>query len=423
MASAGDGPRTTGKPAHRAKRERRARPPRPSKTSQGAAADPVVESPAQPPREAVAVRRPDGRLGLLAVVAVAAYPLIEAIRIGVQGGIEQLYGDQALIELDARRAWHFYQLLGPYSRYGFHHPGPILYYLLAPFVRLLEPSGPGSYLGATVINGAALVAIVILIWRRVGGHAALWTAAALDLYVFCVGTATFREPWNPYLVVAPIALFLVLWVLTITGTKGAWMWAAVVGSYAAQTHISTLIFCLAMLVIAVIWRLGLAIHLRRLGPALAGWARAWRGPGCGSGMVFLALVWVAPVAELFTDSPNNVTLMWRFVTSSHASGSLNSALKAAASAVTIIPFGNHDYVLTLNRSHVELFIALALYLVVGGLALALAWWRRSALAFVSLAGAALSGLIGLISLSRAAGGVEFYFAVWLAVVPLMVLLA
>ena len=42
-------------------------------------------------------------------------------------------GDGAVIELYTLHATGFRQLLGPYSRFGFHHPGPAMFYVLAPF--------------------------------------------------------------------------------------------------------------------------------------------------------------------------------------------------------------------------------------------------------------------------------------------------
>src|SRR5690348_17774394 len=39
-------------------------------------------------------------------------------------------------------------LVGPYSRYGWHHPGPLYFYLLAPVYTLAGKSTPGLSAGA-----------------------------------------------------------------------------------------------------------------------------------------------------------------------------------------------------------------------------------------------------------------------------------
>ena len=46
--------------------------------------------------------------------------------------------DEAVTELATLNALHGRQLLGPYSRYPWHHPGPSIFYLLAP---MYEASG------------------------------------------------------------------------------------------------------------------------------------------------------------------------------------------------------------------------------------------------------------------------------------------
>ena len=46
------------------------------------------------------------------------------------GGDYHPSADQALIELQIRDIGHHPVLLGPYSRFGWFHPGPTLYYLL-----------------------------------------------------------------------------------------------------------------------------------------------------------------------------------------------------------------------------------------------------------------------------------------------------
>ena len=261
-----------------------------------------------------------------------------------------LYGDQALLELGARRAIHFDQLVGPYSRAGFHQPGPAVFYLLAPFVRLLEPAGPGLYLGAIVINGAALIATVAFLWRRFGPLAALWAAAAIDLFCLCLRVGTLREPWNPYLVVAPMVLFVVLWAAGITGTKGA----GVVGPGDRLLR-------------------GPDPHrhcrLRRRHDRDPRWRRSFGpdgatsvarpggerwGPARVTGAAALVLIWVAPLVELWRDRPNNLRLLWDFFTSSQPTPPLHQALQVAGEALTIMPFGYHDYVLTSNRRRPEL---------------------------------------------------------------------
>jgi hypothetical protein len=355
-------------------------------------------------------------MGWLAVATVGAFLLAEAVRILIQRPHVVMYGDQALLELGARRAVHLDQLVGPYSRSGFHHPGPAVFYLLAPFVRLLEPTGPGLYLGAVVLNAAALVATVAIIWRRAGPLAALWAAVAIDLFCLCLGVGTWREPWNPYLVMAPMVLFVVLWAAGWTGSRAAAVWSFVVGSFLIQTEIAT---AAVVLVLSV----SLAVRLAR---------RHWRrdrlgpqdrfGPAGATGIALLIVIWIPVVVELFRDRPNNVQLLWDFFTTGHPGPSLGNALRVSADALTVLPFGNHDYVLALHRSPVE--VAAFAVLLVAGLVVSVAMGRRRRQAMsLALATSAVVGLlVGAASLTHAYGPVYLYFALWLAYVPLAVLL-
>ncbi len=355
----------------------------------------------------------------MAVAAVAAFPLTEAVRIVVARSHLVLYGDQALLDLGTRRAIQLDQLVGPYSRAGFHEPGPAVFYLLAPFVRLFEPGTAGLYLGAVVVNVAALIATVAVLWRRHGPLVALWAAAAIDLFWLCVRVGTLREPWNPYLVVAPMVLFVVLWAESMTGAKGAGLWAVVVGSYEVQTHIATAGFVVIM-----------------AGILLAGQARPWwrhrRQPGADrtppnaagvTGAIALGLIWVAPVVELWRDRPNNLQLLWDAFTSPPATPPLGQALRVAGNAATIMPFGYHDYDLALTRTPADLALALALIGI--GLIVAVgAGWRRRQPASLALSFASALGLaVGAVSLTRTAGPAYLYFAVWMAFVPLGIILA
>jgi hypothetical protein len=371
----------------------RSRPPSPADLPVGAGA----RSAPAPPRRAWT--------GWGAVLAVAMFPAVEAARILIERPHVVLYGDQALLELGARRAAHFDQLVGPYSREGFHHPGPAVFYLLAPFVRLLEPAGPGLYLGAVVINAAALIAIVAVFWRRLGPLVALWAAAAIDLFCVCVGVATLREPWNPYLVVVPMVLFVVLWSSALSGSGGAGAWALVVGSYDVQTHIATAPVVVVMAVVLV-------VYMARHRPTRDGWTWA--------GLAALLVIWLPPVVELWRDRPNNLQALWNFFTSGHPTPPLGNALHISADAISIVPFGNHDYVLALNRSPWQ--IGVAAVLLAGGLAVAVHMRRRPLVG--PLAASAVIGLVvGTLSLTLTDGPVYMYFAVWLAYVPLSLLLA
>lgn len=356
--------------------------------------------------------------GWLAVAAVAAAPGAEALRVVIERPHVTLDGDEALIDLGALRAQHLLQLVGPYSRVGFHQPGPAVFYLLAPFVRLIGPGGAGLFLGALAINGAALMATVAVLWRVAGPRVALWSAAAIDGYCLCVRVGTLREPWNPYLVMAPMVLYVVLWAVAMTGSGGAAWWAAVVGSYEVQTHIATAGFVVTTSVVVMV---RFAMSMRRRDPSAAPSGSRRVSRICA--LTALSLIWLAPIVELRRDHPNNLSLLWEYFSAAHPTPSVHQALEVAGNALTIMPFGYRDYALALPRSSAELGIG-ALLLVAAMLAAVTLGVRHRHPLSLALTAASLIGIAaGTVSLLFATAPLYLYFAVWMAFVPLGLLLA
>jgi len=126
------------------------------------------------------------------------------------------------------------------------------------------------------------------------------------------------------------------------------------------------------------------------------------------------------VLELGRDQPKNLPALWDFFTSGHPMSWLGGAQHIAADAISIAPFGNHDYVLALNRSPWQIAVTGALLVA----RLAVAVRVRSRLLVAPLAASAVIGLVlGSLSLTQTDGPVSMYFAVWLAYAPLAVPLA
>src|SRR5581483_3884451 len=91
------------------------------------------------------------------------------------GGPKTLSDDIALLVLSARDALHRGVLVGPYSRYGWHHPGPSYFYLLAVPVSWWH--GPtGLYVTVPLIVGLSAAGLALLV-RRGSGDGAGWVAA------------------------------------------------------------------------------------------------------------------------------------------------------------------------------------------------------------------------------------------------------
>jgi hypothetical protein len=142
-------------------------------------------------------------------VATATWLILLAI--GVSSAIVHvggLVGDQALIEFQTRELLSAQPpLTGTYSRYGWAHPGPAMFVLMAPAYFAFGASGTSLMIGASVVNatfGAASVALVERSHRRAG----LALLGLLTFVLLSADESILAEPWNPRATVIPLILIV-----------------------------------------------------------------------------------------------------------------------------------------------------------------------------------------------------------------------
>ena len=147
------------------------------------------------------------------------------------------WSDHALIELQTRSVGHDEVLVGLYSRGTWNHPGPALFYVLAPFYWLTGGMSVSISIGALVINGAS-VAGMALVARRLGGTPLmLVTLLANALLMRALSGEFLQDPWNCFVTTLPFGLLVFLsWAMW----RGEF-WALPVGAgvftFLAQTHV------------------------------------------------------------------------------------------------------------------------------------------------------------------------------------------
>ena len=177
--------------------------------------------------------------GSLAVLLAALPCTLAAVAVLLAGRSIDLAGDQALIALDTGDAANFRQQLGPYSRYGWTHPGPVWLYLLAgPYVAL---GRSGAALSAAVLLGQALAAAAVV--AAVAGRRPRWrmplAALVVVVYVLRVPVESLAALWNPAVLALPLAAMILLAARAATGSLPALAWAAFAGTFLVQTHLGT----------------------------------------------------------------------------------------------------------------------------------------------------------------------------------------
>jgi hypothetical protein len=204
--------------------------------------------------------------------------------------------DDAIIELSTLNAAQGQQLLGPYSRYAWHHPGPALFYVLAPFYRASGSRSTGLAAGALTINVAAIAVAFWLLCRSGGAALAVALAVAGAFYIGRLG-AVMASPWNAHAVILPSAALIIVSAAAAAGSFAAVPAFVVLSSFVLQSHVATLPIVVVCAVVVVVRAIRTGVP---------------RGVAIASAVLLIA-AWAAPVIEQVTSDGGNVTKMWQFV--------------------------------------------------------------------------------------------------------------
>lgn len=262
-----------------------------------------------------------GRVGL----ALALAPLVvAAVGLVVGAGDVLPAHDIAQLEMRTRDVGQHEVLLGPYSRDGWYHLGPALFYLMAIPYRLTGGSSVGLYLGALAVNAASIAGMASIARRRGGRPLMAITLLASTVLVAGLGPDIVRNPWNPYITVLPYGLLIFLTWAMACGDRWALPVGAVVATFVAQTHVGYVVLALPLLVWGAVWLGATELSRRRArGDAPDGAGPDGAGPdGSGSGtsgsrtsgvgravlttVGVVALLWLPPLIEQLTGDAGNL---------------------------------------------------------------------------------------------------------------------
>lgn len=249
------------------------------------------------------------RWGVVITTAVVVVTIAIALMSAVLGGWQPV-GDEAVIAIRSADTFSAHPpLVGPPTTLGaavgrdVSHPGPLQFWLLAPFVQVFGPQG--VLIGTAVLNMAWVVATVAVAWRHAGPWFALLTAAFVAVLVSALGGQMLRDPYNPWTAVMPTVLCAVLCWTATSGVRWALPAAVAVASVAAQAHVSFVVVPTALVLAAVVMVVSSAVRDRgRLD------ARSWRREtsgvvwSLGSSVVVGVVCWIGPIIDQFTGRGN-----------------------------------------------------------------------------------------------------------------------
>lgn len=230
-------------------------------------------------------------------------------------------GDLALIELAIRdTGTGNTPLVGPFSRYGWNHPGPLMFWMLAPLYRVLGSDAQAMYAATAIVNATGL-SLLAWIARRLGGRRLL-AAVGLGAMLLTHGAGTtLVDPWNPYFAVVPFAVFMLAAASIANGDHVLVPLALWTGSLVVQSHISYVVpvAVVAAFCVCLLWMArrppdhGEPADVRRFGTGIA-----------ASGALVLIASWSGPVLDQVRNSPGNLAQVAGFFLGVDVTGNIRS---------------------------------------------------------------------------------------------------
>jgi hypothetical protein len=330
-------------------------------------------------------------------------------------------GDVAFIELGVRQAIYHGNALGVYSRFGWHHPGPALFYMFAPAYWLSGESSRSLFLSAWLINGAAALGAVVIVRSREGEVGARILALVLFIFLIVMGFAHFLDPWNPKVLSLPLLLLMVSAAAAYSGSAWSFVVALGAASYLIQTHLGTMPVSVTMLALGTVGFVFTRRNHKDNDASPSGRPRtgSLRGPIIAATCV-LALFWIGPLIQQVSNHNGNLTKIARFyrhpTTSGPISHSVGASIQVVADHASSIALGPST-----ARHHAEripLTIAFAaLGLVVAAVARRAPFLAAMGLATtVGLAAAVVTG-------TRVVGTLDPYLFYWTEALPIPAIVA
>lgn len=199
-------------------------------------------------------------------------------------------------------------LVGPWAdtsaqlSFDVHHPGPLLYDVLALPVRLA--GNPGLVVAVALVNALAVAGIYSAVRRVAGSTVAALAMALVAVLCWVTGTAALVEPGYPGTVLLPFLWFLVLVWAVLCGRVWCLPVAVAVGAFVGGTDLRVALFVPVLLAVAAV-----AVARSAWGLPVREWGRA-SGALAAAGAVALAGL-AQPVAESLGGSGGgNLARLW-----------------------------------------------------------------------------------------------------------------
>ncbi len=289
--------------------------------------------------------------------------------------------------------------IGTLARQG-SHPGPLSFWLLAPFYKLFGSSAWALQAATASVNALA-IGLSLLIARRRGGSTLLFGVGAfLAALTWFYGPSVLTQAWNPYL---PMLWFIVV-LLAVWSVLCDDFAVLPVATFAAlfclQTHISYLGLVGGLGGVTVGWLVWTV------------WRRREAWPERGARWIWFSIAIVVAtsipmVVQQFTHTPGNLTIIW-----DHFTAPPEEAIGLRAGLRVLMVHLNPWRLLAgqdaTTGSVIPGVVMCAMWFVGAGVAI---WRRNSRVVALNVVIAVALGL-GALSIGNIFGFVWYYLMLW-----------
>lgn len=209
----------------------------------------------------------------------------------VSNGVPEAFeeGDGGVLELYTLHASHGQWALGPYSRFGWYHPGPFYIYALVPFYLASGRHSLGLTAGALAINVVVFAISALVLVRHAAPTMTAAVMGALAVYLLRAPQIV-TSTWNPHVLLLAYAALLITGAAVASGRLALLPQVALLATFIAQTHVGLAPVALALAAVALI------TGLRATSQS--------RGRWLGITALALLATWLPPLWDQVADTGN-----------------------------------------------------------------------------------------------------------------------
>lgn len=273
----------------------------------------------------------------LAIGLVGASLVVVAIRVMMLRSGYTTASDLSLTELRVRDVPSELPLVGPYSRYGWNHPGPLMFWLMAPVYWLSGRASVALPLATLIVNFLSVVFVLVCARRRRGTVGLILAASMLLVLLHGLGPEIWVSAWNPYIALLPFTAFLFAAWCVAAGDHTMLALMVGAGSFAAAAHVGFLPVTIAVAGTAVV--LSFVAH-RRDGapsagePAARSLHRYLSLRSVRVAVVVFLVAWSGPIIDTVLHRGGNARELFRYFTSPGERVGSSTAFKVLSSELS-----------------------------------------------------------------------------------------